>query len=102
MAQQDKDTSIPHVKFLENLLENIDAGIVVCNEKGELILFNRVAREWHGMDHIKIPQKDWARQCSLYLEDGSTPMDTSTVPLSRAFRGEKLRNIGMVIVAKGQ
>ena len=89
-------------KFNAAVLENIDAGVVACNEKGELVLFNRVARAWHGLDPMKIPQKEWAGHYDLYLEDGVTPMDINTVPLARAFRGEEVHSVGMVIAAKGQ
>jgi PAS domain S-box-containing protein len=84
------------------ILENMDAGVVACNEKGELVLFNRVARDWHRLDTLNIPQTEWADHYNLYLEDGATPMDANTVPLARAFRGETLHGIGMVIAAKGQ
>ena len=88
--------------FLSATLENLDAAVVACNDKGELILFNRIARDWHGLDPINIPQTEWARHYNLYMEDGVSPMDIKTVPLVRAFHGEEIYNIGMVIAAKGQ
>lgn len=88
--------------FLSAVLENLDAGVVACNKKGELILFNQAARNWHGLDPLKIPQTEWAGRYDLYLADGVTPMDMNTIPLSRAFRGEEINNVGMVIAAKGQ
>ena len=89
-------------KFSQSLLENLDAGVVACDAEGKLVLFNRVAREWHGLDPLKISQEEWARYYDLYLEDGVTPMDINTVPLARAYRGETIRDIGMVIAAKGR
>lgn len=89
-------------KFSAAILENMDAGVVVCNEKGELVLFNRTARNWHGLDPLNIPQTQWASHYDLYMEDGVTPLDINTVPLAMAFRGEKLHNSTMVIAAKGQ
>ncbi|MBF0494051.1 MAG: PAS domain S-box protein [Candidatus Omnitrophica bacterium] len=88
--------------FSSALLENVESGVVACNEKGELVLFNRAARDWHGLDLMNIPQAEWASHYDLYLEDGVTPMDINTVPLARAFRGETIHGIGMVISAKGQ
>ena len=88
--------------FLAEMLENMDVAIVACDKKGELILFNRIARDWHGLDPLNLPQEEWARHYNLFEEDGVTPMDVDTVPLARAFRGEKVRNINMVIAAKGQ
>ncbi|MBF0569747.1 MAG: PAS domain S-box protein [Candidatus Omnitrophica bacterium] len=88
--------------FLAAMLENVDAGVVACNGKGELVLFNRAARDWHGMDPMNIPQSEWARYYDLYLEDGVTPMEVNIVPLVRAFRGERVHDVSMVIAAKGQ
>ncbi len=88
--------------FNAAMLENAYAGIVACNEKGELILFNRLAREWHGADPLNIAQTEWAQHYNLYLEDGVTPMDVHTIPLARAFRGEIVTGFSMVIAAEGQ
>jgi PAS domain S-box-containing protein len=88
--------------FSGAILENMNAGVVACDEKGELTLFNRLARDWHGTDPSKIPQGEWAKHYDLYLEDGVTPMDIHTVPLSRAFRGERVENAGLVIAVKGK
>ncbi len=89
-------------KFLAEMLENMEVGVVACDQKGELILFNRVSREWHGLDPMKIPQEEWARHYDLYMGDGITPMDVHTVPLARAFRGQRVRDVNMVIAAKDQ
>jgi PAS domain S-box-containing protein len=88
--------------FASALLENILDGVVACDADGTLALFNRTAREWHGLDPMAIPQQEWADHYDLYCEDGVTPMTVATVPLARAFRGEEVRNTEMVIQAKGQ
>lgn len=88
--------------FLAAMFENIDVGVVACNEKGELNFFNRVARDWQGSDPLKVPQEEWASYYSLFQKDGVTPMDLQTVPLARAFRGERVHDVSMVIAVKGQ
>jgi PAS domain S-box-containing protein len=88
--------------FTGALLENMVDGVVACGEDGNLALFNRTAREWHGLDPMAVPAEKWAEYYDLYCADGITPMTVATVPLSRAFRGEVLVNEGMVIRAKGQ
>jgi PAS domain S-box-containing protein len=85
--------------FTTTLLENILDGVVACGADGAIALFNRTAREWHGLDPMAIPQEQWAAYYNLYCADGLTPMTEATVPLSRSFRGEVLRNEGMVIRA---
>jgi PAS domain S-box-containing protein len=89
-------------KFNRALLENMVDGVVACDADGLLTLFNRTAREWHGLDCMRAPPEEWARIYSIYLEDGVTPMSAASVPLWRAFQGETVHEAGMVIRAKGQ
>jgi diguanylate cyclase (GGDEF)-like protein/PAS domain S-box-containing protein len=88
--------------FSRALLENILDGVVACDSEGNLTLFNRIAREWYGMDARRLPQDKWAEYYNLYNEDGSTSLNADEIPLSRAFRGEIFQNLGMVIRAKNQ
>ena len=89
-------------EFQRALLENLADGVVACDAQGKLILFNQVAREWHGMDPLAIPPEEWGEHYNLYGPDGKTPLPTESIPLLRSFRGETLRDIEMAIVAKGQ
>jgi signal transduction histidine kinase len=89
-------------QFFTALLENMAAGVVACNEKGELILINRVAREWHGLEEIPISLAKWSGRQDLYLDDGVTLMERNNTPLAWAVKGETLHNISMVIAAKGK
>lgn len=88
--------------FQRALLDNIAEGVVACDAKGMLTLFNRVAREWHGMDALSLPPEEWGQHYNLYGPDGTTPLPTEDIPLLRAFRGEIVRNAEMMIVAKGR
>ena len=88
--------------FTNTLLENLLEGVVACDADGVIVLFNKMSREWHGLDPIAIPQEQWADYYDLYCADGVTPMTVETLPLSRAFRGDELRNEYLVIRAKGQ
>jgi PAS domain S-box-containing protein len=89
-------------EFSRLLLESMVAGVVACDAEGKLSLFNRMARVWHGSDATPMPPEEWAEHYGLFLEDGRTPMTRETVPLARALRGETLRDVGMVIRARGQ
>jgi PAS domain S-box-containing protein len=89
-------------EFARTLLENMDAGVVACDAEGKLNVFNRMARAWHGVDATEISQEDWAARSDLFMEDGRSPMTSEAVPLSRAYRGEVLREAGMVIRVQGQ
>ncbi|HUO82304.1 MAG TPA: ATP-binding protein [Gammaproteobacteria bacterium] len=88
--------------FLKSVLENLSEGVVACDETGLLILFNRSTREFHGVADDPVPPDKWAEHFSLYRADGQTLMDKSEIPLYRAFLGETIRNVEMVIAPKGK
>ncbi|HEY9884180.1 MAG TPA: PAS domain S-box protein, partial [Thermosynechococcaceae cyanobacterium] len=41
--------------FLKTILENLADGIVACNETGQLTLFNRATRNFHGLPEAPLP-----------------------------------------------
>ena len=87
-------------EFLNAVLENISDGIVACDDSGDLTLFNRATREFHGLPAQPLPASAWAEYYDLYLADGKTPMTMADIPLFRALQGEVVRNSEMVIAAK--
>ncbi|MBR9910211.1 MAG: PAS domain S-box protein [Gammaproteobacteria bacterium] len=88
-------------ELTRHLLENLAEGVVACDEKGRLIIFNKAAREWHGLDPDRIAPEQWADYYDLYEADGVTPLSEERIPLMRAFRGECVRSVEMSIVRKG-
>ena len=101
--KQTEEALLHEQEFTRAMLENLDAGVVACDNEGNLRLFNRIAREWHGLDGkpVEISEPDWATAYSLFNEDGVTPMQTDQVPLSRALRNEKVRGAALVIARPG-
>jgi signal transduction histidine kinase len=89
-------------EFTRALLDNMADGVVACDRNGLLTLFNRTAREWHGVDALNEPADQWAQHYDLYHLDGTTPLLTDEIPLKRAFDGEQVRSASMAIMAKGQ
>jgi len=89
-------------EFSRCLLESMADGVVACDADGILTLFNRSAREWHGMDPLRLPPAEWAQHYNLFRMDGITPLPAEEIPLARAIRGETVRDAGMAIKAKGQ
>lgn len=83
--------------FLEAVLENIEDGIVACDESGTLTLFNRATKELHGLPQEPLRPEQWAAHYALYDPDGKTPLAKHEVPLFRALAGEFVRNAEMVI-----
>jgi len=87
--------------FLTAVLEQVEDAIVACNSEGVLTLFNRAAREIHGLPEEPIPAEQWAEYYDLYLPDGETRMRMEEVPLFRALNGEEVRDVEMVVAPKG-
>jgi PAS domain S-box-containing protein len=87
-------------ELLRVLLDNVQAGIVACNAEGILTLFNRAAREFHGLPKQPLPPEQWAEHYDLYLPDGKTRMSTTDIPLFRALQGQTVENVEMVIAPK--
>jgi two-component system NtrC family sensor kinase len=87
-------------KFLNAMLDNLADGIVACDETGQLTLFNRATREFHGLPEQPLPPDQWASHFDLFCADGQTQMPMEEVPLFRAFMGELVKNVEMVIAPK--
>ena len=88
-------------EFTRILLDSLEDGVVACDAEGELMSFNRTAREWHGIDALRLPPENWAERYGLYSPDGVTPLPTEAIALLRAFKGETVREAEMVIRAPG-
>jgi diguanylate cyclase (GGDEF)-like protein/PAS domain S-box-containing protein len=89
-------------ELLDAVLETVDVGVVACDAEGHLMLFNRAAREFHGLDADgAMPQADWPAHYDLYGEDGLTPLEPGQIPLVRALRGERVIDAGMTIRVPG-
>lgn len=84
-------------EFLAAVLETIEDGVVACNREGELTLFNRATRDFHGLSEVVLAPDHWAGYYDLYRADGETPLPKEEVPLFRALRGERVRDAEIVI-----
>ena len=84
-------------ELLDAILETVDVGIVACDASGAVSLFNRAAREFHGLSPEGLDAVEWARHYSLYGADGVTLLTSSEIPLSRALQGETLRDVPLII-----
>lgn len=87
-------------EFLQAVLDNVQAGIVACDETGTLKLFNNATRAFHGLDQKPLPPDQWPSYYDLYHADGVTPLRKEEVPLYRAFSGEVVRNAEIVIAPR--
>lgn len=91
---------VRQAEFINTMTDNQLAAIVACNADGELILFNKTAKEWHGIDAIKVAQDKWAENYNLYRKDGFNLLPTSEIPLVKVFNGEEVINDEIIIKKK--
>jgi PAS domain S-box-containing protein len=87
-------------EYFKAVLDNISDGIVACDEKGVLSFFNKTTRIMHGIPEKHIPADQWADYYDLYYPDGKTRLRKEDIPLFKAFNGEPVSGIGMVISPK--
>lgn len=83
--------------FLSGVLRSLSEGIVACDASGRLTLFNESTAELHGLPLAPLPPERWAEHYGLYHPDGSRHMRMEEVPLYRAWRGEQVRDVEMVV-----
>lgn len=100
--KQVEEALLQEQEFTQVVIENVSDGVVACDAQGNLKLFNRASREWHGCDPRSVPPEKWSTLYDLYEADGLTPLRTDRIPLVRAFKGEAVRGASMAIVVKGQ
>jgi PAS domain S-box-containing protein len=85
--------------FLTAVLEAVEDAVVACGADGVVSLVNRATREFHG--HATQPVEKWVGRADLYQMDGKTRLLKEELPLQRAFAGEKVHNLEVVIAPKG-
>ncbi|GAB6039200.1 hypothetical protein JCM15519_37590 [Fundidesulfovibrio butyratiphilus] len=89
-------------EFTTKLLDNMADGVIACNTRGELVICNRTATGWHGVDATTVSYGQWCARRNLFHEDGQTPVQQGEGPLDRAIAGNFLANEPLVIAMPGQ
>ncbi|HXA30871.1 MAG TPA: PAS domain S-box protein [Acidimicrobiales bacterium] len=85
-------------QFLQVLLDNLEEGIVACDENGLVTLVNPAAQQMFGFTAETDPTGSQPTGVWLRGRDGS-PMSPEKNPLLRALAGERLRESELVLVA---
>ncbi|WP_310486783.1 PAS domain S-box protein [Chamaesiphon sp. VAR_69_metabat_338] len=85
------------MQFLEALLNHASDGIVACDVRGRLVLFNRMAQLFHGLPPEPLPPEEWAKYYDLYDADGVRSLTKDEIPLFRALQGEAVISQEMTI-----
>lgn len=85
------------------LLENLAEGVIACDTGGRIIAFNRVAREWHGVDIRGRKDDPSLRQdYELLRADGVSTIPFEESPLTRALADEEIRDEQVILAVEGR
>jgi diguanylate cyclase (GGDEF)-like protein/PAS domain S-box-containing protein len=88
-------------EFLRVLLDTLDEGIVACDAQGRMTIFNRAARQLHGLDDAVEPIGRVPSSRMLRHPDGSD-VEPDENPLLQAMSGQRLRNVEIVLAPPGR
>jgi PAS domain S-box-containing protein len=66
-------------------------GVIACDAKGNITVFNPEAERQHGFSARDVPAANWARTFGLQTLEGK-PLPLESTPLYRALQGEKVEN----------
>ncbi|GAA3341125.1 hypothetical protein GCM10020358_31300 [Amorphoplanes nipponensis] len=90
-------------RFTDTVLDTIDVAVVAADRSGRLTVFNRTAREWHGLDaDPSIEPRDFAVRYRLFRTDGVTPLPSREVPLLRALHDGAVHDVEMILRPEGR
>ncbi|MBW1294326.1 PAS domain-containing protein [Aquimarina litoralis] len=88
--------------FLEVILDSLDVGVVSCDDRGLLTLFNETAKKWHGLQARPISPSELSTYYGLCKPDGITPLKEEEIPLLQALKGRQVLNEEIVITSKNE
>ncbi len=78
---------------LRLILENIADGVVVADERGQLVLSNPTAEQLLGAGALIRRPAHWSTEHGLFRLDRRTPVLPEEMPLARALAGESLDEV---------
>lgn len=79
--------------FLSAVLDNIKAGVVACDNKGNIILTNRALENLVGKPVKNVSVVTWRQYFPLYQSNDQMPLEESEYPLRRALNGNDINGI---------
>jgi hypothetical protein len=87
--------------ILRAILDALDTAIVVADETGRIVVWNRAATRIIGQGPIDAPAEEWTRCYGIFLSDGRTPFPTERLPLVRAMAGESVEGVEVILRPPG-
>lgn len=87
-------------RFTRTLIEEMPVGVIACDALGYLVVFNRAARELHGLGDTPLPPEDWGERYDVYDAEGKDLLDPDDHPLARVLKGKQVSGARITIAPK--
>jgi PAS domain S-box-containing protein len=84
-------------ELLQLILGSMGDGVVVADESGKFLLFNRAAEQMLGVGATDTTPEQWTNRYGLFQPDTITPFVPAEAPLARAIRGESVDSIEIFV-----
>src|SRR4029077_1371697 len=88
-------------EFERAVLDSMTEMVLACDADGKVTMFNRAMSTALGLGASAIALARWEDLCSLHHPDG-TPIAAEQDPIRRALRGERVRELEVVIAPASQ
>jgi two-component system sensor histidine kinase/response regulator len=82
--------------LLRLVLDAIGEGILITDDEGKFVFFNRTAEQMLGIG-LREARGDVAQAYQAFLVDGKTPFPADEHPLARALRGEDTDHVEQLV-----
>lgn len=84
-------------KLLDMVMKNMNEGVVVTDEEGQILIFNPAAEKISGGSVEKVKAGLRLKHIGVFLPDGVTPFPESDNPRRKAVEGEETNNVEMLV-----
>ena len=84
-------------KLLQVIIDSIGDGLILANQQGEFVLFNRAATSIFGLLTNEKSSSEWSNTYGLFLPDQKTLFPDNELPLARAIKGEYVNDVEVFV-----
>ncbi|MEG4205547.1 PAS domain-containing protein [Microcoleus sp. Pol7_A1] len=84
-------------KLLQVIIDSIGDGLILANQQGEFVLFNRAAVRIFGQLSNEKSCEEWSSTYGLFTTDKNTFFPDAELPLARAIKGEYVNDVEVFV-----
>ena len=86
-------------QFLQTVLDSVQEGIVACDEKGVLTVFNHAAEKIYGKRLSEVVPERWFEQIEIQGLDGETLLQKGENPLVKLLNSQQVNDFEFSLLA---